>query len=224
MSEKISVLIPVYNRASFLLRSVQSILNQTYKNIEVIIYVDGSTDNTLQVAMNLTNMDNRVKVYYETKNKGVCYARNQLLKRCRTKYAIWMDSDDVSHSERIEKQLSAMNDKNRLVYCTWENLKTEKAGTTRGFATLMFPVDKNILFPEDMNFGAEDAVWREKMEEVYPTTDVFDVLYSIDFHGDRIGTWKRKIDKDWNGAYNLEDIKHLSYEEVLSKYNEEHNK
>lgn len=221
MSEKISVLIPVYNREKFIERSVNSILNQTYKNIEILIFNDGSTDNTFEIIKQMKDKDNRINIISYTKNKGVGYARNQLLKYCQTKYAIWMDSDDVSHSERIELQLKAMTE-DKLVYCTWENLAKKQAGTTRGFATLMFPVNKSILFPEDMKFGAEDAVWREKMEKVYSTTDVNKVLYSIDFHEDRIGSWKRKIDQEWGGKYNLEDIKGLSYEEAINKYKKEH--
>jgi len=220
--EKISVLIPVFNREVFLKRAVESILNQTYKNIEVLIYVDGGTDNTLNIAMDLTNKDNRVKVYYETKNKGVGYARNQLLKRCKTRYAIWMDSDDVSYPERIEEQVLSM-DGAMLVFCKWENLKTKKVGTTKGFASLLFPVNKDIIFDETMMFGGEDWRWIEEMRKTYPETLVDSVLYAIDFHGDRIGAWKRKIDKNWNGVYDLKDIKHLSYAQAIEKYKTENN-
>jgi len=222
MNEKISVLMPVYNREDFIERSIQSILNQTYTNFELIIYDDGSTDNTKQIVEKLSQQDNRIKYYYWDENWGVGHARNRLLDLCNTKYAMWMDSDDVSHPERIELQLKEMTE-DKMVYCTWENLKTKKPGTTRGFATLLFPVNKTIRFPENMNFGAEDAKWREVMEKVYPTTDVNKVLYSIDFHSNRIGSWKRKIDKEWGGKYNLKDIEHLSYKEVIEKYKREYN-
>ena len=222
--EKISVLMPVYNRENFIERSVNSILNQTYKNLEILIYNDGSTDNSVNIIKKLMLNDDRIKLL-DLKdgqvNKGVGYARNTLLMLCETKYACWMDSDDVAHPERIELQMKAMT-QDQLVYCTWENLKNKTPGTTRGFATLMFPVNNEILFPENMKFGAEDAMWREEMEKVYPATDVNKVLYSIDFHGDRIGTWKRKIDKEWGGKYNLKNIENLSYEEAINKFNKEY--
>ena len=217
---KISVLIPVYNREDFVERSINSILQQTYTNFELIIYDDGSTDSTNNIISKLMKKDRRIFLIGDYENKGVGYARNQLLKQCNTKYAIWMDSDDISHPERIELQLKEM-DEDKLVYCTWENLKTRKPGTTRGFASLMFPVNKDILFPEGINFGGEDAIWREEMEKIYPTTNVNKVLYSIDFHGNRIGSWKRKIDKEWGGKYDLKDIKHLSYAEAIQKFQEE---
>lgn len=218
--EKISVLMPVYNREDFLERSINSILNQTYKNIELIIYDDGSSDNSFEIIQGFWKNDKRINVNVGWVNKGVGHARNVLLNVCNTKYAIWMDSDDISALNRIELQLKEMTE-DKLVFCGWENLKTREVGTTRGFATLCFPVNKTISFPENMIFGAEDAVWRDAMEKVYTTTDINKVLYSIDFHGDRIGSWKRKIDKNWGGKYNLKDIEHLSYEEAIEKYKKE---
>ena len=222
MSEKISVLMPVYNREDFIERSVKSILNQSYGNLELIIYDDGSTDKTREIAIKLKEEDDRIRIIYSEsgKNQGVGHARNMLLWVCETRYAIWQDSDDISASKRIEKQLNMMI-KPRMIYATWENLKTKQVGSTRGFATLMFPVNKEILFPENMKFGAEDAVWREKMEKYYETSDINEVLYSIDFHGDRIGSWKRKIDKEWGGKYDLKDIENLSYEEAIEKFKKE---
>lgn len=223
MSEKISVLIPVYNRGKLIERAVNSILRQTYKNIEILIYDDGSTDTTRNQLMSFS-INRKIKVIYGDKNHGVGYARNRLLCLCDTKYAVWQDSDDISHPKRIELQVKQMHKLKgpNLCYCTWENLGNKKAGTTRGFATLLFPVDKTIKFPENMKFGAEDAQWRDEMEKVYCTTDVKEVLYSIDFHNNRIGSWKRKIDKDWGGKYNLKDIENLSYEEAIEKYKDEY--
>jgi len=223
MSEKISVLIPAYNREKFLERAVYSILNQTYQNFEILIFDDGSIDNTRALIVGLVMRDDRIKAIWGDKNKGVGYARNQLLKACTTRYAIRQDSDDISKPERIEKQVTEIGRwKGRdMCYGVWENLKSGQPGTTRGFATLLFPVDKNILFPENMKFGGEDAMWRSEMEKVYSTKDVNEVIYSIDFHGDRIGSWKRKIDKEWGGRFDLKDIENLSYEEAIEKYRRE---
>lgn len=223
MNETISVLIPVFNRENFIERSIQSILNQSYHNLEIIIYDDGSDDGTKGI---LADMMKNPKIIVITggNNHGVGYARNRLLCLCITKYAIWQDSDDISHPKRIELQVEQMRRLKgpNLCYCGWENLNNKKPGTTRGFATLLFPVDKSIKFPENIKFGGEDARWREEMEKIYCTTDVNKVLYSIDFHNNRIGSWKRKIDKDWNGKYDLKDIEHLSYAEAIEKYKEEY--
>ena len=219
--EKISVLIPVFNRENFILRAINSIVFQSYENLDIIIYDDGSNDESRKQIIDCALEDSRIRYIFGKKNRGVGYARNQLLDTCNTEYAIWQDSDDLSHPERVEKQLKAMT-KPQMIYAIWENLNNKKTGTTRGFATLLFPVDKTIRFPENMKFGGEDAKWQEEMEKVYCTTDVDEVLYSIDFHNNRIGSWKRKIDKNWNGKYDLKNIEHLSYEEVIAKYKEEY--
>jgi len=225
MSEKISVLMPVYNREKFIERSVDSILNQTYRNIELIIYDDGSSDGSTEMIMQLCETDNRIRLITEDKNKGVGYARNRLLEACNTRYAIWMDSDDISALDRIERQWGGQQSyfTPRLIFAGWENLAKKTKGTTQGFATLMFPVDKDILFNESMLWGGEDWDWIARMKEKYNETNIDNILYSIDFHGDRIGTWKRKIDKNWNGKYDLEDIKDLSYEETINKYKKDIN-
>lgn len=223
MQPKISVLMPVFNREDFIERSIQSILDQTYINFELLIYDDGSTDNTRQIIEKLSQRDNRIKYYYCAENRGVGYGRNFLLKVCDTKYACWMDSDDISHPERLELQSKLINP-NILIFATWENLQKKQPGTTLGFATLMFPVNKTIRFNENMQFGGEDWDWIGKMRENLDGYQcVNKVLYSIDFHGNRIGSWKRKIDKEWGGKYDLKDIEHLSYEEVIEKYKKENN-
>lgn len=122
-----------------------------------------------------------------------------------------------------------------MVYGSWENLKKIKQSPgwldemvdffnpSVGFATLFFEVDKSIIFDDTMNFGAEDRKWQDLMMLKYTNEIIIKKrLYYISFHNDRIGTWKRKIDKDWNGKYDLENIKHLSYEEAINKYKKEH--
>jgi len=219
MNDTISVLMPVYNREQFLERAVNSILEQAYTNWKLFIYDDGSSDKTTDIIAKLIYQDSRIYAIYGGHNKGVAFARNRLLEHCPTKYACWLDSDDTIHPQRIEKQVAVIN--NNLVFCGWENFQKKQKGTTLGFATLMFPVDLSIRFKETMQWGGEDWHWIERMRLKYGETLVEDILYYINFHGDRIGTWKRKIDKDWGGKYELKDIEGLTYEEVIKKYKEE---
>ena len=191
-----------------------------YKNLEIIIYDDGSTDETKQIVKYFAKNTKRIRYVFNKRNAGVGHARNKLLDLCNTKYACWMDSDDISNLERIKLQAKEMTG-DKLVFCGWENLKNKTAGTTLGFATLLFPVNVNIRFNEKMLWGGEDWDWIEKMRKAYPEILVNKVLYSIDFHGNRIGSWKRKIDKEWGGIYDLKDIQDLTYEEVIEKYKRE---
>jgi glycosyltransferase involved in cell wall biosynthesis len=101
---KLSVLIPTYNRAEFLGYCLDSLTKQTFKDFCVIIYDDGSTDNTKKVVNEYSKILNIEYVKGET-NKGVGFSRNELLKRVKTDFFCWQDSDDLSQPDRFEKQL-----------------------------------------------------------------------------------------------------------------------
>lgn len=112
----ISVVIPSYNRAATIERSVNSVLNQTYKDIEVIVVDDCSTDNTFDVVKKLINADNRVRYYKLDKNSGACVARNKGLELAQGEYIAFQDSDDEWLPEKLELQMKAMT-KNQADAC-----------------------------------------------------------------------------------------------------------
>lgn len=93
MDEKISVIVPVYNVEQYLERCVDSIINQTYKNLEIILVNDGSTDNSGQLCDELARKDDRIRVIHK-RNGGVSEARNVGVKEVSGEYVIFIDSDD----------------------------------------------------------------------------------------------------------------------------------
>jgi Glycosyltransferases involved in cell wall biogenesis len=101
----ISVMMACYNAELYIEQAIESILNQTYKNFELIIVDDGSTDNSTEIIKNLAKNDRRVKLYYNKENKGQVYTRNRMLKIALGEYLAVMDADDVSCPERLEKQV-----------------------------------------------------------------------------------------------------------------------
>ena len=100
---KISIIIPAYNAAKYIKRCIISLLNQTYKNIEIIVVNDGSTDNTLDI---LKNYD--IKVINQ-ENLGVSCARNNGLKNCSGDYITFVDSDDYVDKNYIEDIVNILN-------------------------------------------------------------------------------------------------------------------
>lgn len=90
---KISIIIPVYNCEKTIEKCLNSIMNQTYKNIEIIVINDGSTDNTGKVIKGLMDEDKRI-IYVENTNKGVSYSRNCGVKFASGNYITYVDSDD----------------------------------------------------------------------------------------------------------------------------------
>jgi len=101
---KISVVMPVYNSEKYLKESIGSILNQTFKDFELIIVDDCSTDNSLKIIKGYK--DKRIKLFRNKKNLGTVRTRNIGLKKAKGKYIAVMDSDDMSFQSRLRIQLN----------------------------------------------------------------------------------------------------------------------
>ena len=99
---KISVIIPTFNRGNLIRNSIKSVLNQTYKNLEVIVVDDGSTDNTKDVVDKLE--DERIKYIKLEENKGGSNARNIGIQNSIGKYISFQDSDDIYYPDKLEMQ------------------------------------------------------------------------------------------------------------------------
>lgn len=106
----VSVIVPMYNSASYIGKTIESILNQTYRNIELIIVDDGSTDKSKEVVSNYVSTDERVKYIYQP-NEGAPSARNRGLKMSKGDYVIFFDADDIMLPKSIS--LFIKNSKNK---------------------------------------------------------------------------------------------------------------
>lgn len=115
IKDLVSVIIPTYNRAHLIKRSVMSVLNQTYSNLELIIVDDGSIDNTEEVVKSIN--DDRA-IYIKQPNQGACAARNNGINHAKGEFIAFHDSDDVWHQDKLEKQLETLRKtKADLVVC-----------------------------------------------------------------------------------------------------------
>ncbi|WP_404445978.1 glycosyltransferase [Sutcliffiella horikoshii] len=103
---QVTVFIPVYNSEKNIKECINSIIDQTYKNLEILIVDDGSTDNSLDI-INSFN-DNRIRLIRNNENKGIPYTRNLGLQEAKGKYLAVMDSDDIAFLNRIEVQVKFM--------------------------------------------------------------------------------------------------------------------
>ncbi len=99
---KVSVIVPVYNAEKYLKKCLESIINQTYLNIEIVLVDDGSTDNSLKICNDYKKNDRRIKVIHQS-NKGVSTARNVGLDNATGAYISFVDSDDYIENDMIEK-------------------------------------------------------------------------------------------------------------------------
>lgn len=98
----ISIIVPVYNSSSYIGNCISSILKQTYRNIELILIDDGSTDNSKSICIQYANKDKRIKYFYQ-RNKGVSAARNYGLEKSKGLYIVFVDSDDMIDISMVEE-------------------------------------------------------------------------------------------------------------------------
>lgn len=110
-NELISVIVPVYNVERYLEKCVNSIVNQTYKNLEIILVNDGATDSSGDLCDKLAMIDNRIKVYHK-ENGGLSDARNYGVERATGEYVGFVDSDDYIDAEMYEKLYEAIKKEN----------------------------------------------------------------------------------------------------------------
>jgi len=129
MSELVSIIIPVYNSAQFLKESLESIINQTYTNIEIICVNDGSTDNSLEI---LKSYSDKITIITQ-KNQGLASALNVGIKTMGGKWFKWFSPDDIMYSYTIETLVDeAKKHSNTIVYSNWKIID-EKGNKLREF-------------------------------------------------------------------------------------------
>lgn len=117
MKEKISIIVPIYNVEKYLDKCIRSIINQSYKNIEIILINDGSTDKSGEICDYYSTIDKRIKIIHK-KNEGVSVARNLGISLSKGKYIGFVDSDDWISEFMYEKMYEYMEN-NQLVMCRY---------------------------------------------------------------------------------------------------------
>ena len=223
MLDEITVLIPTYNREEYILQCLDSIKKQTHEKLQIIIYDDGSTDNTVSLASTYKD----IKVI-EAPHNGVSFARNRLMELCATRYAAWQDSDDISNIHRIAEQYKIMKEtSSAIVFCNWAFFKgslnyninelpdTDLMNNDKCFGGCMMDMESvgNIFFNEDITMGGEDFVWLKEAEK-YNTQIHHKILYYVRRHDKRISTLKIRAE---NRAARL--LSDLAYADAMKKLN-----
>lgn len=232
MNDLISVIIPVYNTEKYLNICLDSIINQTYKNIEIIIVNDCSTDNSESVILEYMEKDSRIKYYKNSKNHGAGYTRNIGISKASGKYIYFPDSDDEVEKDALEKLHNAISDENS--FSCMLKMATLKTDGTKGIlkrsiedceilqspSVCMRLFNKRILDESQIRFSnlyiAEDLEFVFKIL-IYNNnvSYVDDCLYTYIRH--ETSTTKGNISHDSDVLKALDNIE--IYAKVMGKYN-----
>jgi len=139
---KVSIILPNYNSSKTIKETISSILNQTYKNWELIIVDDNSDKITKSILFKYKKL-NKIKILYLKKNKGAAYCRNLAIKKSKSYYVAFIDSDDLWQKNKLNLQINFMQKNN--YFFTYTNYKTFKINN---------PIKKTILAPSKFNFNS----------------------------------------------------------------------
>lgn len=120
----VSIIMPSWNTGKFITETIQSVINQTYTDWELLIVDDCSTDNTEEIVVSFK--DDRIKYFHNKKNSGAALTRNRAMRKARGEWIAFLDSDDLWMPEKLEKQIAFMKKNGyTLSYTEYEKIDEE---------------------------------------------------------------------------------------------------
>ena len=193
----VSVIIPAYNAEKIVGFTLDSVINQTYKNLEIIIVNDCSKDKTLDVLNAYAKKDKRIKVMSNEKNSGVAETRNNALKVATGDFIAFVDADDIWNLEKIEKQLNFMLENDyKLTYTSVQFIDND--GNLTG---------QKFIVPEEVSFN---KLLKQNVITLSSAMISKEVLGDRIFHDDHLHEdfimWLEVLKNDTEKAYGIKDI------------------
>jgi len=188
---KISVIMSAYNAEKYIAEAIESILNQTFKNFEFIIINDCSTDNSLKIIKKYMKKDKRIILINNKKNFGRAKSRNRGLKIAKGKYIAILDSDDVSLSERFEKQYNFLEQHQDVFLVGTGSINIDENGIKKSISkpicsfkkiSKILPFNNCIFHPSIMFRNGDKYFYREK----FPYSQDYDLYLRLLSKGKRL--------------------------------------
>lgn len=134
--EKVSVIIPIYNVEEYLAQCLESIINQTYRNLEIICINDCSTDNSLTILKEYQQKDSRIVILQNKENGGLAYTRNVGIQKAAGEYVLFVDSDDMIVGDLVESCLKVASDSDMVCF-DYRQVTEDKREAIRQYAYKM---------------------------------------------------------------------------------------
>lgn len=181
MSKFISIGIPFYNAEKFFSDAIRSVLYQTYSNWELILIDDGSKDKSLEIANYFAKQDTRIRVISDGFNRKLPARLNQLIKESKGDFVVRMDADDVMHPQRLEKQLSFLEENKKYDLVASGLISIDSYNNVKGFRCVdqLFDEFSNpslsypIVHPSVM--ARKSWYLRNQYSEKYPRAEDFEL-------------------------------------------------
>ena len=222
--KKVSIIIPVYNSEKYIKECLESIVNQTYTKLEIIVVNDVSTDNSINIIKQFK--DKRIKIVNLNYNSGVAIARNRGIEEATGDYICFIDSDDYWNLEKIEKQVNFIEKNNySFIYSDYAYLKDNKQhivhvphsitykqalkNTTIFTSTVMFNMKhltKEDIYMPNIRKGQDTATWWKVLKKGITAYAINEVLAIYRINGKSLSSNKIKaLKRTWN-IYKRENL------------------
>lgn len=146
----VSVIIPIYNSEKYIEETIESVLNQTYTNFEIIIVDDCSSDKSGIIARQYKEVHSNIKYVLQEKNEGVAVARNKGISIAKGRYIAFLDSDDIWDINKLSKQLEFMDKKNAKLSFTAIEMIDENGNLLKEKREVKEIIDYNFLLKNTM--------------------------------------------------------------------------
>lgn len=201
--KKVSVIVPVYNAIEYLDRSINSITNQTYKNLEIILINDHSADDSKKICEEYARKDNRI-VVLDTVGKGVSATRNTGIISANGEYLCFLDSDDEYENEFVEKMVSCIENYNtELVVCGYKKVHNNQIEEVKDSIASTEIVDYLNAYSKQHGFEhLANYPWNKLyITEVIKKNEIF---------------FDEKISVSEDAVFNMEYIKYINQVQVIS--------
>lgn len=186
----VSILIPLYNAERYFSETTESLLAQTYKNIEIIIIDDGSTDNSLNIARQYEGQHEHIKVYTQ-ENSGAQVARNKAFEMSNGEYIQYFDADDIMHPDKISSQIDALRE-----YCFQDTIVA--TGKWKMFTD---SIDKVVCRDQiiDKSYNDKFLYFKDSWENL---EYIIGQSWLIPKHiNDKIGGWNTRLISNQDGEF-----------------------
>lgn len=197
MKDKVSVIVPIYKAEKYLDKCIESIVNQTYKNLEIILVDDKSPDKCPEICEKWAKEDKRIIVSHNEQNMKVAQTRNNGLKLATGDYIAFLDADDIWHLDKIEKQLKFMKEKDcKLSYTSVQFIDDD--GNM---------LEKKFTVPEEVTFK---KLLKQNVITLSSAMISKEVLRDRVFHDDHLHEdfimWLEILKNETEKAYGIKEV------------------
>lgn len=194
---KVSIIIPCYNQGKYVAEAIQSALDQTYENVEIVVVNDGSTDNSSEIIQQFADKYKNILFFDNKENNGVIFARNMAVDACSGDYILPLDADDIIEPTYVEKAENVLSNNSNIgiVYCRaklfgsiekeWKLSTFDKSKILYEnciFCSALFRKTDFIKlggYKDYMAYGCEDYdLWLSFIEQHYDVYQIDEVLFN----------------------------------------------